>query len=560
MPFMYTQPQQAEMKADLRVFLFAMWRELNLPAPTDAQYDIASYLQHGPERCIIQAFRGVGKSWLTSGFVVWALWNNPQLKIMVVSASKERADAFSSFVKRIIQEMPFLHHLKPTKEQRDSVIAFDVGPARPDHSPSVKSVGVTGQLTGSRADLIIADDVEVTGNSATQGMRDKLSELVKEFDAILKPLPTSRIIYLGTPQCEMSLYNALLDRGYLTRIWPCEVPEDMGVYKGLLAPYLVDLINKKGMLPGDPLDPKRFSREDLAKRRLSYGRAGYQLQFMLNTSLADGDRYPLKLSDMIVMGLDLMRGPTKLSYARDASTEIKGLEAVGLTGDRYYGPMWVEKDMREWQGTVMAIDPSGRGGDETAFAIVSMLHGNLFVRRVGGFKGGYSDDTLQCLSVEAKRYGVNTIIIESNFGDGMYAALLKPVLNKIYPCTVEEVRSSSQKELRIIETLEPVMSSHRLVVDRAVVERDLQDSQEALYYSLFYQLTRITKDKGALRHDDRLDALAMAVAHWLESLAQDQDKLARKHTDKLMDAEIKKFLKANKKLPKGGRMGNKSLR
>lgn len=164
--------------SDFRKFVYVVWKHLNLPDPTPVQYDIASYLQFGPKRSVIEAFRGVGKSWLTSAFVCWVLLNDPQKKILVVSASKERADAFSTFVKRLISEVPILQHLQAGSEQRDSMVAFDVGPAKPDHSPSVKSVGITGQLTGSRADIIVADDVETPGNSATQTMRDKLSELV----------------------------------------------------------------------------------------------------------------------------------------------------------------------------------------------------------------------------------------------------------------------------------------------------------------------------------------------------------------------------------------------
>ena len=96
--------------------------------------------------------------------------------------------------------MPILEHLKPQDGQRFSKISFDVGLAPASHAPSVKSLGITSQLTGSRADIIVADDVEVANNSATQGMRDKLSDQVKEFDAIIKPPDTSRILFARTPQ------------------------------------------------------------------------------------------------------------------------------------------------------------------------------------------------------------------------------------------------------------------------------------------------------------------------------------------------------------------------
>ncbi|UIK12775.1 phage terminase large subunit [Rhizobium leguminosarum] len=365
-----------------------MWKHLNLPVPTAVQYDIAGYLQHGPKRCVIEAFRGVGKSYVTSAFVVWLLYCNPQLNILVVSASKDRSDQFSSFTKRLIAEMPILAHLRARPGQRDLMVAFDVGPARNSHSPSVKSVGITGQLAGSRADIIIADDVEVPNNSMTQLQRDQLSERVKEFDAILKPLPTSRIIYLGTPQTEMSLYNRLPERGYEIRIWPARVPTDPERYLGRLSKFVMDMI-EAGAQPRQPVDPQRFQEQDLIEREASYARSGFALQFMLDTSLSDQDKYPLKLSDLIVASLDPRMAPAKLVWCNDPDKVISDLPAVGLQGDRLHRPMWVANEMGEYTGTVMAIDPSGKGGDETAYAIVKILHGNLFLVASGGFKEGY---------------------------------------------------------------------------------------------------------------------------------------------------------------------------
>ena len=440
---------------DFRVFAYLVWQQLNLPEPTPVQYDICQYLQHGPKRSIIQAFRGVGKSFLTSAYVLWVLLNDPQKKILVVSASKERADAFSTFVKRLINEMPLLAHLKPKEGQRDSVISFDVGPAIADHSPSVKSVGITGQLTGSRADIIVADDIETPGNSATQMMRDKLSELVKEFDSVLKPLDSSRIIYLGTPQLEMSLYNALAERGYETRIWPALYPEIQKVpsYQGKLAPKVTQALEKDSGLAGQPTDPRRFSEEDLLERKASYGRAGFALQFMLDTSLSDADRYPLKVQDLIVMNLNPTMAHTKVVWAAAPELCINDLPNVALTGDRFYRPMWHSEEMSEYTGCVMAIDPSGRGMDETGFAVVKVLAGTMYLVDAGGLIGGYSDQTLETLARIAKKHQVNHVIVGANFGDGMYTKLLQPIMAKHHRCLIEEVKHSSQKELRIIDTL-----------------------------------------------------------------------------------------------------------
>ena len=188
---------EMRVREDFRVFLWLTWKHLNLPDPTPIQQDIALFLAKGPDRMILQAFRGVGKSWITSAFVCWSLLRNPQFNILVVSASKQRADDFSTFTRRLIHEMPILNMLRPREGQRDANIAFDVGPARAAHAPSVKSMGITGQITGSRADIIIADDIEVLNNTQTHAMREKLVNTVKEFSSVIKP--QGRIIYLGTP-------------------------------------------------------------------------------------------------------------------------------------------------------------------------------------------------------------------------------------------------------------------------------------------------------------------------------------------------------------------------
>lgn len=533
---------------DFRFFLILVWRHLLLPDPTWVQMDIASYLQLGPRRLIIEAFRGVGKSWITSAYVCWLLLRNPNLKIMVVSASKERADQFSTFTLRLINEMPMLQHLRPEPHQRQSKIAFDVGPARADHSPSVKSVGIFGQLTGSRADIIIADDVEVPNNSETQTMRDKLSERVKEFDAVLKP--GGWVKYLGTPQTEESLYNDLPQRGYDVRIWPARIPRDgflATLYGSRIAPKIVEAVEAKKMLPGDPVDPLRFDDQDLMEREASYGRSGFALQFMLDTTLSDRDKYPLKLGDLVITGINPEKAPEKIIWSADPQYVLKELQCVGLNGDRYHRAAALIGDWVDYEGSVMAIDPSGRGKDETTYAVVKMINGYLYVTEAGGMQGGYDDATMEELAKIAKRNKVNFGIIESNFGDGMFTQLFKPWLNKVgYPLTIEEVRHNQQKEKRIIDTLEPVMNQHRLVICESVVKKD-QDStkhyppEQALKRQLMYQMSRITKDRGALAYDDRIDALAIAVAYWVEMMGQDEQAKMDQRQEQLLDAELKSW-------------------
>lgn len=409
--------------ADFRQFVSDVWDFLNLPTPTDVQLDIARWLAgHGvkpPKRFIVQAFRGIGKSWMTVAFVIWLLYWHPQWKILVVSAGKDAANEFSTFCFRLINEMPGLSHLAPDKGQRDSKIMFDVAEATPDKAPSVKSLGITSQLTGSRADVIVLDDIEIPSNSATQLLRSKLAEQVKEFDAILKPADHCRVIVLGTPQCEQSVYNTMQTRGYITRIWPSRFPtaEELEEYGNRLAPWVATRVGKSPLtMSGMPTDPRRFTDLDLRERELSYGRAGFALQYQLRTRLSDAERYPLKVRDLIVMDCDKERGPEKPIWCNDSEHVLTQLTNLAMNGDHYHRPMALVGQWLSYSGIVMAIDPSGRGKDETGYAVVAMLNGFLYVLACGGLQGGYDEMVLRRLVLIAKQYQVKHVVIEANFG------------------------------------------------------------------------------------------------------------------------------------------------
>ena len=533
--------------ADFRNLVYMAWSHLNLPAPTPIQYDIAEYLQHGPKRLLVMAYRGVGKSWLTSVFACHQLLMNPSANILVVSAGKARADDFSTFCQQLIRGMPALQHLRPREDQRDSKIAFDVGPAPPSHAPSCRALGVTSAITGSRADLIIADDVESLNNSMTQNMREKVSESVKEFDAVLKP--GGRIIYLGTPQVDSgSIYSLLPARGYESRVWPARYPtpsQVASVYGDALAPYISEKLSAD--LSGRPTDPSRFDDDDLLEREMSYGRSGCGLQFQLDTSMSDELRFPLKLSDLVVMDLASEVGPEKVIRAADPDLAWDdSVPNVGFKGDRYYRPMQIVGDLIPWQGSVMAVDPAGRGKDECGYAVVKMLNGQLFLTASGGLRSGYTDVTLETLATVAKEQKVNYVLVEANFGDGMFLKLLLPFLQRIYPVTVEEVRHSKTKEFRIVDYLEPIMNQGKLIVDRRVVQDDFSSTQgisgeDSLKYQLFYQMTRLTKERGCLRFDDRIDALSMACGYWIDQLGRDIDDALKEREEEKLQVEIEEF-------------------
>jgi len=531
---------QSRIQTDFKVFLTLVWRELDLPKPTRAQLAIADYLQHGPKRLQISAFRGVGKSWITAAFVLWELFNDPDKKIMVISASKERADSFSIFCQKLIIDIPWLNFLGPKdSDQRWSRISFDVGPAKPHQAPSVKSVGITGQMTGSRAHLMIFDDVEVPLNSATDIQREKLLQLVTEAESILTPDKSSRILFLGTPQSTFTIYRKLAERSYRPFVWPARYPRDLGKYEGLLAPQLVEDLESVGgsELTWKPTD-SRFDEHDLLERESAMGRSNFMLQFMLDTSLSDSEKFPLKFQDLIVTPLG-NECAEKYAWSADPRYMLKELNPVGLPGDRFYGPMFIDEGVCPYSETIVSVDPSGRGTDETVAVVLSQANGYVFVRDMRAYRDGYSDETLSDIVRLGKRYGASTLLVESNFGDGMICELIKRhAIQMGANVGIEEVRATVRKEERIIETLEPVMNQHKLIIDPKVWEYDYRSNPDAaperrLEYMLGYQMSRMCREKGAVKHDDRVDALAQGVQWFIDALAQSAHKAQalRKHEE-----------------------------
>src|SRR6056300_1329157 len=513
----------AALQGDFKVFLQALWAQLDLPEPTRAQYAIADYLQHGPKRLQIQAFRGVGKSWITGAFVLWTLFNNPEKKIMIISASKERADNMSIFLQKLIIETPWLKHLQPKSDDaRWSRISFDVN-CSPSQAPSVKSVGIAGQLTGSRADLMILDDVEVPGNSMTEMMREKLLQLCTEAESILTPKQDSRIMYLGTPQTTFTIYRKLAERSYKPFVWTARYPRAISKYEGLLAPQLAEDLDN-GAEPWDVTDPDRFDSNDLLEREASMGRSNFMLQFMLDTSLSDAEKFPLKMADLIVTSVNPTTAPESVVWCSDTANLLKELPTVGLPGDYFYGPMQLQGDWNPYTETICSVDPSGRGTDETAAAFISQRNGFLYLHEMRAYREGYSDNTLLDILKGCKKYNVTKLVIETNFGDGIVAELFKKHLQQTKQAIgVEEVRATLRKEQRIIDALEPIFNQHRLVVDRSVIDWDYTSNKDEapekrLQYMLFYQMSRMCMEKGAVRHDDRIDCLAQGVKYFTDAM------------------------------------------
>jgi hypothetical protein len=520
---------EERIKGSFKLFLKLLWKSLGLPPPTRAQLAIADYLQYGPRRRQIRAFRGLGKSWIAAAFALWRLFGDPDRKILVVSASKGRADDFTIFCQKCILEIEWLNWMAPINDdQRWSRVSFDIRGAAPAQAPSMKSVGITGQITGSRANDIIFDDVEVPGNSATDLMREKLLHLIQEGESVLIPQNDSTITFLGTPQTVFTVYKTLQERNYTAFVWPARYPkkDKMFTYEGLLAQQLVDDYDKGQAQEGAPTDT-RFSDADLRDRELSMSRSNFMLQFMLDTSLSDSLKFPLKLQDIPVVPLDLRVGPSSIVWRADRE-HCLDLPAVALPGDRWHRPAEVGESV-PWKDTIVAVDPSGRGKDETVAMILSQINGNIFLRKMFTSTDGYSDRTLIGILRMCETYGAKRGIIESNFGDGaVMEMLIKHGRELNIPVAWEESRATTRKEDRIIDSLELVLNQHRLIIDESLIKWDYHSNEtlapeERLPKMLMYQMTRMCREKGAVKFDDRVDCLALGVKYFQDIYAVSED-------------------------------------
>lgn len=520
-------------------------RELNLAdTPTKQQLGILDYLENGPDRQIVTAYRGCGKSFLTSVYALWRLRRDPfREKVLLVGATADKAIEISTFMLRLVRDVDILQCLQPLPDGRGSVNAWDVGPSVVDQSPSVRAVGILSpSLTGKRCTVAIGDDIETLSNSITVLKQERLAAAITELEAIRKPAVDGELprqtIFLGTPHLESSLYLRLRrERNYQARMWPARYPdpasEDWDAYEDCLAPGIAAEVEEDAALVGVPTDPERFGHDELLKREMSMTRASVQLQYQLNCRLSTLEKYPIRLGDLIVMDLDGKALPEVITWASGPDQRIDDLVCTGLGADRHYHrPMvtqgWVSAD-ETWR-CVMSIDPSGRGADEMAWAVVAELNGNLFLLESGGTTQGYSEEVLKLLAMRAKRWNVTQVVVESNFGDGIFSHLLAPVMNRVHPCGIEEIRVNMQKERRICDVLGPLIQQHRLVVSADVIRKDYLEAERSVdgghERSLMFQCSRITQERGALSKDDRIDALALAVQFWGEAAAQDQQRKA----------------------------------
>jgi hypothetical protein len=549
----------AEQYDDFRDFALDGMAFLGFPL-TDMQEDIAWYMQVGPRLRMEMAQRGEAKSTLAALYAVWRLIQRNSSRILIVSGGEKQASEVATLVIRLITSWDILEYLRPDRQagDRSSVEAFDVHWALKglDKSPSVACIGITANLQGKRADLLIPDDVETTKNGLTATQRGQLLQLTKDFSSICTH---GDILYLGTPQTKDSIYNTLPGRGFDVRIWPGRFPtqDEVEKYGDRLAPYLAERIKLDPSLQsgggldgskGKPADPGRYTESDLCDKELDQGPEGFQLQYMLDTTLSDAARQQLRLSDLLVANFDYERLPEVVVYQAASKHEVSLPADFPIPLTKMYHPVSVDcAFVKPKEPPMMYVDPAGGGADELAYAVSASVGPYIHLLTVGGLRGGLIETNSDKLIAQILKYEINLVKCESNMGHGLFeinlrAAILKKMAELeekgdhkaagiLKMCGVVGEYSTGQKERRIIDSFVSAMQRHKVIVHKDVFDSDREcgkqhSAEKRLKYSMFYQMSNITTDRGSLEHDDRLEAAAGAVRHWKAVLVVDEDKAA----------------------------------
>lgn len=520
------------LKGDFRVFLhFAMKLTFRF-TPHRIQLEFADLMQLTGDR-ILMAMRTFGKSVIDGLFVDWNLLKDENYTILVVSATMKRSMEITGMALAIIKACPFLSHMRPnsTKGDLDGRLAFTVGSrTKVVKEASVVATSITSGNTGSHADLILSDDIEIPKNSGTQQKREDIRKGVDEYEWIKNDGGTE--LYIGTPQTEDSIYFGLESTGLFTlyRV-PAEYPDILDEKQmHCLAPFLLNDLRTDESLVGQPTYPERFNVEELNRGKVK-SPGTFSLQMNLDSSMSDEERYPLKLRNFIVMDLSPSEGPRRVAW--NTVNPLDDIPSVGMGKDMFYGPAFVDMEPTKYDHIIMGIDPAGGGKDEVGYCVGAGILGNVFITCAGGIQGGHDDSTLKKLCKIMIEYGVKEVRIEKNFGDGIYGKLLASMMGRMgIKAGITQVTAKGQKEVRIIDCLEPAMGSHKIILDTKVARDQV----------LMSQITMITRERGSLIHDDRVDAMEICISGFTNSMIIDTDKIIADNADQEFLDEIKGYM------------------
>jgi hypothetical protein len=451
----------------------ALWNRLQGLSTPAVHFKIAHWLEQNWEqkntRLLLMAFRACGKSTLIGLFCVWLLTQNPNVRILVLAADLALARKMVRNIKRIIEKHPLSKHLKPEDADQWGTDRFTVRRSLELRDPSVLAKSILTNLTGTRADVVICDDVEVPKTCDTPDKRGELRERLLELEYIVTQGGTQ--IYVGTPHSWFTLYADT----------PRAEIDEEGVFLEGFERLVIPILNKAG----ESAWPERFTREDIEAIRKRTGPAQFTSQMMcLPVNISEGcfDPDNLRIYD------------EEIGY-----TEAGRVPVLTLSGRKLFS-------VRAWWDPAFGSDR----GDRSILAIVYTdevgeywLH-HLAVLRVKSGKTEEDAASQQCRAVAdlARRFHLPAVAVETNgIGKFLPGILRRELGKKGIGCTVTEITSRRAKTMRILEAFDAVLAARALHVHRAVLDTPF-----------LHELSEWRPVQGnSTQHDDAIDAVAGAL-------------------------------------------------
>ena len=443
---------------DLDAFIWVWNKRQGLALPP-LHRRIARWLQTrqaaGDRHQLLMAFRGCGKSTLVGLYCAWLLARRPDTRILVLAADHALATKMVSNVRRIIERHPLCAHLREAAPDSWAADRFSVKRPGALRDPSMLAAGIEGNITGSRAEVIIGDDVEVAGNCDTAGKRESLRERLREAEFVL--VPGGAMLLVGTPHTSETLYDPA---GFAIGFRALRIP-------------LLDA-------DGASVWPERFSAAHVAALRSRVGPIEFRRQMQLEPVAVQAARLDPSV---------LVRYVEETDYA-----EANGRPVLRLMGRRMVsgGAFWDP-----------AFGRPGQGDGSVLAACYADAEGNHYLHRLHWLThdpGSATDPaTQQCAAVAriARELLLPAVRVETNgIGRFLPAILRREMARAGAACAVVEVAQREAKSRRILGALDPVMAARRLHVHA-----------QAATPRFFAEMSEWQPDTPG-GHDDALDALA----------------------------------------------------
>lgn len=502
-------PISIRLDRDFRPFLWMCFKTMGIE-PHDIQYEAANWVATGGDRIVFSCMREFGKTIIIASYICWKFDMDNNYMFVVQCANNDKAESIVNLVKNLLRNTKELQYMAPIKGQdTDNARRFNLRTKTSvTRESSITAYGSSTEITGAHVHEVIADDLETRENCLTDLRRERVLELVREYeDLLISDIEGCRVIIIGTPQTQESLYFVLASSGYEMFRLPSRYPSLDNEHLDTLAPFLLKrLLDKEDTYAVEwaPTYPERKSEEYLARKQMLQGDPRFYLQDLLDPSLSDDSIYPLKLANLMVYDSDLQYFPNKLRWSnRDA--EKLTIPTPGIRGkDFFYEPVSISDNYTEFVDSVMWVDPSGSGSDECSWTVAMGIPGHIHVPAVEASVDAFDESTLKRIALTAKKYNVKTVYVEPNYGGGAYRRLLQPVFDRLkVPAALEDDKyASKQKEPKILDTLIPIFGLHALSISTDV-------ARDAIWG---YQITHLNYTKGSLPHDDRVESFWGAVS------------------------------------------------